>query len=239
MVEVSVRFPVPKNVTMHVLIVEDDQKLASVLSRAFEEEGHHADVYRIGDEALRQATRIPYDPIVLDWILPGEDGLRVCRELRRIGNEVPIMMVTARNEVGERVTALDSGACDYVTKPFELDELMARARALARRNAGGKDKIIQAGLVTLDLQKRVARVDGVRIDLTPHQFAFVLLWVRHAGRTVTRSKITGHVWNRHTDPGSNVIDVQVSNIRKKLGSAAWCLETVRGRGLRFAATESA
>lgn len=222
---------------MKVLIVEDDRKLLSFLCRAFEEEGYTVDVCRTGGEALRQATSIQYDLIVLDWMLPEQDGLSVCREVRRIGNAVPILVLTARSEVGEKVTALDSGADDYVTKPFQLDELMARARALTRRSTGAQDGMVRAGPVVLDLKERRAHVSGVKIELTTREFALLWLLARRAGRVVTRSEILAHVWDMRTDPGSNVIDVHVRNIREKLGTAANYLETVRGQGYRFTLTE--
>ncbi|MBI5533625.1 MAG: response regulator transcription factor [Deltaproteobacteria bacterium] len=222
---------------MKVLIVEDDRKLLSFLARAFAEEGYVVDVCRTGAEALRQATSIKYELIVLDWMLPEQDGLSVCRELRRIGSSVPVLMLTARSEVGEKVTALDGGADDYVTKPFHLDELMARSRALTRRSNGANDGVIRAGPVVLDQRERKVHVNGVRLDITAREFALLALLARSAGRVVTRSEILSHVWDMRSDPGSNVIDVHVRNIRDKLGEAATWLETVRGQGYRFALAE--
>jgi DNA-binding response OmpR family regulator len=222
---------------MKVLIVEDDRKLLGFLSRAFSEEGYVVDVCRTGAEALHQATSIKYELIVLDWMLPEQDGLSVCRELRRIGSAVPVLMLTARSEVGEKVTALDGGADDYVTKPFHLDELMARSRALTRRSTGANDGVIRAGPMVLDQRERKAHINGVRVEVTAREFALLALLARNAGRVVTRSEILAHVWDMRSDPGSNVIDVHIRNIRDKLGEAAAWLETVRGQGYRFSLGE--
>jgi DNA-binding response OmpR family regulator len=215
---------------MKVLIIEDDRKLASFLSRAFSEEGYVVDTCRTGAEALQQSRVIPYDLLVLDWMLPEGDGLSVCRELRRLGNTVPVLMLTARGEVGEKVTALDAGADDYVTKPFHLDEIMARARSLQRRASSSFEGSLRAGPIVLDMRLRHAHVDGARIDLTTREFALLALLVQKAGRVVTRSEIFEQVWESRFDPGSNVIDVHVRNLRDKLGAAATWLETVRGQG---------
>jgi DNA-binding response OmpR family regulator len=222
---------------MKALIVEDDRKLASFLSRAFSEEGYTVDVCRTGAEAVAQAPAISYDLVILDWMLPEGDGLSVCRELRRNGNSVPILMLTARSEIGEKVMALDGGADDYMTKPFHLDELMARARALTRRAVGGVDGMLRLGPLVLDLQKRLIHVNGVRIELTGREFSLLALLARNAGRVVTRSEILEQVWGIHFDPGSNVIDVHMRRLREKLGEAAVWLETARGQGYRLALAE--
>jgi DNA-binding response OmpR family regulator len=222
---------------MKILIVEDDRKLLDFLSRAFAEEGYTVDVCRSGAEATRQATAIHYELIVLDWMLPERDGLSICRELRRAGNSVPVLMLTARSEVGEKVTALDAGADDYLTKPFHLEELMVRARALLRRSKGADDRVVRAGPVVLDQLERRAQINGVRVDLTAREFALLTLLARSAGRVVTRAQILSQVWNLLADPGSNVIEVHVRNLRDKLGDRAPLVETVRGQGYRFATEE--
>jgi two-component system, OmpR family, response regulator len=224
---------------MKVLIVEDDRKLLGFLARAFSEEGYAVDTCRSGAEALQQATAIGYALIVLDWMLPGQDGLSVCRELRRIGSSVPVLMLTARSDIGEKVTALDGGADDYVTKPFHLDELMARARALTRRSSGSTDGVLRAGPVVLDQKERRVLVNGVRVELTAREFSLLALLARNAGHVVTRAEILANVWEMRSDPGSNVIDVHIRNIRDKLGEAASRLETVRGQGYRFSLAELA
>jgi len=223
---------------MKVLIVEDDRKLLSFLSRAFTEEGYAVDLCRTGAEALTQARAIHYDLVVLDWMLPEQDGLSVCRELRRMGNVAPVLMLTARSEIGEKVTALDAGADDYVTKPFHLDELMARARALVRRGSGAGEGMLRAGPLVIDTKERKAQLEGVRLELTAREFALLILLVRNAGRVVTRTEILSSVWDMRSDPGSNVIDVHIRNIREKLGKSSGLLETVRGQGYRFALVEA-
>jgi two-component system, OmpR family, response regulator len=222
---------------MKVLVVEDDRKLLGFLTRAFTEEGYIVDGCRTGIEAMKQTSAIKYDLIVLDWMLPEQDGLSVCRELRRIGNAVPVLMLTARSDVGEKVIALDGGADDYVTKPFHLDELMARSRALTRRGNGTGDGVVRAGPVVLDQRERRVHVNGVRVELTSREFSLLMMLARNAGRVVSRSEILANVWDMRSDPGSNVIDVHVRNIRDKLGPAAAWLETVRGQGYRFALAE--
>jgi two-component system OmpR family response regulator len=218
---------------MKALVVEDDRKLSSFLARAFAEEGYTVDSCRTGVEAIAQAAASSYDLVVLDWMLPEYDGLAVCRELRRVGSGVPILMLTARGEVTEKVMALDAGADDYMTKPFHLDELMARARALTRRTGPLRDGMLRAGPVALDIRQRVAQVGEARIELTGREFALLALLVRHAGRVVTRSEILEQVWGLHFDPGSNVIEVHMRHLREKLLDAAACIETVRGQGYRF------
>lgn len=222
---------------MKVLIVEDDRKLLGFLSRAFSEEGYAVDTCRNGKEATGLVRAIRYDLIVLDWMLPEQDGLSVCKELRGMGSSAPVLMLTARAEVGEKVTALDAGADDYVTKPFHLDELMARARALVRRGVAAGEGVLRAGPLVLDQKERRAHLAGARLELTSREFALLALLVRNAGSVVTRTEILSHVWELHSDPGSNVIDVHVRNIRDKLGAFASMLETIRGQGYRFALVE--
>ena len=217
---------------MKVLIVEDDRKLSGFLCRAFSEEGYVVDSCRTGAEAIGQASQIAYDLVVLDWMLPEKDGLSVCRDLRQGGSQVPVLMLTARGEVGEKVQALNAGADDYLTKPFHLDELMARARSLTRRGSGTLD-VLRVGPVVVDCRSHVVHVNGTRIDVTAREYALLLLLLRNAGRVVTRSEIFAQVWQTASDPGSNVIDVNVRHLRDKLGEAASFLETMRGQGYRF------
>jgi DNA-binding response OmpR family regulator len=215
-----------------ILIAEDDKKIASFLYRAFAEEGYVVDACRSGREATEQAESIPYELLVLDWMLPDGDGLSVCRALRQAGNRVPILMLTARGEVGEKVAALDAGADDYLTKPFHLDELLARARSLLRRSSAIAD-VLRCGPLTIDMRERHVHLDGTRIELTQKEFALLSLLCRNAGRVVSRSEILSQVWEMMHDPGSNVIEVNVRHLREKLGAAATALETVRGQGYRF------
>jgi DNA-binding response OmpR family regulator len=222
---------------MKVLIAEDDRKLSQFLIRAFGEEGYIVDSCRTGTQAVEQTRSIAYDLLVLDWMLPEKDGLSVCRELRQAGHKVPVLMLTARGEVGEKVQALDAGADDYLTKPFHLDELMARARSLTRRGGAGLDTL-RIGPVVVDVKGHIVHVNGARVDLTAREYALLLLLLRNTGRVVTRTEILAQVWQTQSDPGSNVIEVNVRHLRDKLGDAAACLETMRGQGSRFCLAET-
>lgn len=217
---------------MKVLVVEDDKKLARFLAQALTEEGYVVDACSRGRDALEQAKHITYALIVLDWMLPDLDGVTVCRELRSSANKVPILMLTARGEVGERVTGLDAGADDYMTKPFELEELLARVRAAIRRGQS-EPQTLRVGTLTIELVEHVVHVDGTRLDLTPREYSLLVLLARNAGRVVPRSEILNQVWQTVRDPGSNVIEVNVKNLREKLGAAAPLIETVRGIGYRM------
>jgi two-component system OmpR family response regulator len=221
---------------MKVLVVEDDRKLARFLAQALTEEGYVVDTCSRGRDALNQASHIGYSLIVLDWMLPDLDGVTVCREIRRSASNVPILMLTARAEVGERVTGLDAGADDYMTKPFELEELLARVRAAIRRGQT-EPQTLRVGNLTLDLVEHLVHVDGTRIDLTPREYSLLTLLAKSAGRVVPRSEILSQVWETVRDPGSNVIEVNVKNLREKLGDAAPALETVRGVGYRMVLLE--
>jgi two-component system, OmpR family, response regulator len=215
-----------------VLVVEDDKKLARFLSQALTEEGYVVDTCGRGRDALAQASHISYSLIVLDWTLPDLDGVTVCREIRRSASNVPILMLTARAEVGERVVGLDAGADDYMTKPFELEELLARVRAAIRRGQT-EPQTIRVGTLTIDLLEHVVHVEGTKLDLTPREYSLLVLLARNAGRVVPRSEILSQVWETVRDPGSNVIEVNVKNVREKLGGSAPILETVRGVGYRL------
>lgn len=223
---------------MKVLVVEDDRKLARFLSNALTEEGYVVDTCSRGRDAIAQNAHIAYSLVVLDWMLPDIDGVTVCREIRRTASKVPIMMLTARAEVGERVIGLDAGADDYMTKPFELEELLARVRAAIRRGTATPQTLRIAAL-TIDLVEHLVHLDGVRVDLTPREYSLLLLLARNAGRVVPRSEILSQVWETVRDPGSNVIDVNVKNVREKLGPNAPTIETVRGVGYRLVLAEGA
>jgi DNA-binding response OmpR family regulator len=223
---------------MKVLVVEDDKKLARFLSQALTEEGYVVDTCARGRDALTQSGHIAYSLIVLDWMLPDLDGVTVCREIRRSASNVPILMLTARAEVGERVTGLDAGADDYMTKPFELEELLARVRAAIRRGQS-EPQTIRVGSLAIDLVEHLVHVEGTRLDLTPKEYSLLVLLARNAGRVVPRSEILSQVWETVRDPGSNVIEVNVKNLRDKLGPSAPALETVRGVGYRLMLLEGA
>ncbi len=221
---------------MKLLIVEDSPKLARFLVRALTEEGHVVDQVVDGPAALQQVEAVAYDAIVLDWMLPGMDGISVCRTLRDRGVRTPILMLTARAEVGERILGLDAGADDYLTKPFDLGELLARVRALGRR--AGAPTTLRLGPLVIDVAARKVTIDGKGVDLTARELALLSYLVQHAGRAVSRTELLQKVWNTSFDPGSNVVEVHIRNLRDKLGDHGKLVETVRGVGYRAAAAPS-
>jgi two-component system OmpR family response regulator len=215
---------------MKILVVEDNRKLASFLQRALTEEGYIVDLVEDGAVARSQIATIAYDLVILDWMLPGVDGLSVCRAARAAGSAVPILMLTARAEVGERIAGLDAGADDYLAKPFDLGELLARVRALGRRGAA---PVLVAGPLRVDRSSQSATLDGRKLELTPRELALLTYLVSHAGKPVARTELLAKVWDTAFDPGSNVVEVHVKNLRGKLGAQAEALETVRGVGYRW------
>jgi DNA-binding response OmpR family regulator len=214
-----------------VLILEDDQRLARFLARVLSEEGLAVDTCARGVDAMAQARGGLYDLIVLDWMVPDTDGLTVCREVRRAGGTTPILMLTARGEIRERVLGLEAGADDYMVKPFEVDEFIARVRAQLRRASGFA--ALRCGDVEIDRMARQAKLDGVALTLTNREYALLLHLLHHAERIVKRSDLLASVWDVHFDPGSNLVEVHVSRLRDKLGDRAWMVETVRGVGYRL------
>ncbi len=215
---------------MRILIIEDEQKLSASLKRALTEAGYAVDAALTGEEGQKMAADFPYDLIVLDIILPGIDGLEVCRGLRRNKTAARILMLTQKTALADRVAGLDCGADDYLAKPFEVDELLARVRALLRRESSGSP-ILQAGSITLDTVNRQVIREGREITLRPREYAILHYLMSQAGNTVTRSMIEGHVWNIDTRETTHLLDVYMSNLRKKLGEGV--IETVRGVGYRI------
>jgi len=219
-----------------VLVIEDDPKLSRLLTRVLQEEGYVVDCCVSGEAGLRQAASGLYDIVVLDWMLPDVDGLSVCRRLRELGSTLPILMLTARAELSERVMALDTGADDYVIKPFEIEELVARIRALLRRVAGAGR--ISVGPLAFDGRHRRVLLGSTPLDLTSREYALLLYLVRRADQIVTRPELWAHVWSTRFDPGSNLVEVHVSRLRDKLGRWAWMIETIRGSGYRLRTTRT-
>jgi len=214
-----------------LLVIEDDLKLARLLTRVLQEEGYVVDGCSKGEPGLRQASSGLYDLVVIDWMLPDLDGLSLCRRLRELGASLPILMLTSRAELSERVMALDAGVDDYVVKPFEIEELVARIRALLRRIAGlGRTRV---GALELDPQRRIVTLGSAPLELTAREQALLAYLARRADQVVTRSELLAHVWSQQFDPGSNLVEVHVSRLRDKLGLAAWMIETVRGVGYRL------
>jgi DNA-binding response OmpR family regulator len=219
---------------MKILVVEDNKKLAVFLKRALEEEGYVVDSVADGKTALKQVETISYDLVVLDWMLPEMDGLSVCRALRSLGNSSIILMLTARADVAERIAGLDAGADDYVTKPFDLGEFLARVRALARRGLGG-DLTIRVGPLVVERAERRVLLDGKRLTLTPREFSLMAHLAREAGRAVPRTELLTKVWEATYDTGSNVVEAHVKNLREKLGEYGSMIQTVRGVGYKLEA----
>ena len=217
-----------------ILVVEDNKKLARFLLRALLEEGYVVDLVGDGLTAIDQIQAIAYDLVILDWMLPGSDGLSVCRSVRARGSQVPIIMLTARAEVPERIAGLDAGADDYLPKPFDLGELLARVRARGRR-VGGAAEVVRVGSLLVDRADRRATIEGRKLDLTPRELSLLAYLAREAGRVVPRTELLSKVWETAFDPSSNVVEVHVKNLRDKLGTHAAMIETVRGVGYRMAA----
>ena len=222
---------------MKILLAEDDPKIRSLVEHGLAAEGLVVDAVADGLEALAMAQSRPYDALVLDIMLPGQDGLSVLRALRRAGCNLPVLLVTARGALEQRIEGLDAGADDYLPKPFHIDELAARLRAVARRTLGEQLNLRAHGPLTLNLASRGVTVEGRAVELTAREFALLELLLRSPGRVYSRAQILDYVWNYHFDPGTNVVDVYVRRLRDKLGpTAAGLIEAVRGVGYRLRRT---
>ncbi len=220
---------------MRVLVVEDEPKMAGLLRRGLTEEGWAVDLAGSGEDALWAATENPYDAIVLDVMLPDFDGFEVCRRLRAADRWAPVLMLTARDGVPDRVAGLDVGADDYLTKPFEFSELFARLRALLRRGAAERPAILQAADLMLDPASRRVTRSATPIELTAKEFALLECLMRHPGEVLTRSQLIEHVWDYGHEGDSNVVDVYVRYLRLKIDRPFGrdTIETVRGTGYRL------
>jgi DNA-binding response OmpR family regulator len=217
---------------MRVLLAEDEKKIASFIRKALREAGHAVDEVHRGDEALELASTTPYDVLVLDVMMPGRDGLSVLRLLRERRNSTPVLLLTARGEVSERIEGLNLGADDYMSKPFAMDELVARVNALTRRGSGERSTILRVADLVMNLITREVTRAGVKIDLAVREFALLDYLMRSPGRVLTRTQICEHVWDHHFDTGTNVVDVYVQRLRRKIddGHETKLLHTVRGVG---------
>jgi two-component system OmpR family response regulator len=220
---------------MRVLVVEDEVKMAALLRRALQEEGYAVDVAGRADDALWLGTENAYDAVVLDVMLPDGDGFSVCRGLREAGRWSPVLMLTARDAVSDRVAGLDAGADDYLTKPFSLAELMARLRALIRRGAAPRPADLRVGDLSLDPTTHTVRRDDHPIELTPKEFALLEYLMRHPGEVLARTRLIEHVWDFAYDGDSNIVDVYVRYLRNKIDRpfGRRTIETVRGAGYRI------
>jgi DNA-binding response OmpR family regulator len=224
---------------MRVLLIEDDRKAARLLSKGLQEEGFVVDVASTGEGGEEQAALNEYDVVILDWLLPGRDGLAVCRALRVSGNSTPILMLTARDSVSDRVSGLGTGADDYLTKPFAFDELLARIRALLRRSRTAQPVVLRVADLTLDpVTRRVARGSLV-VTLTPKEYAILEVLMRNVGQVVSRTRLAERVWDEASEVLDNLVDAHVSHLRKKVDreASAPLIQTIRGVGYRLGADE--
>ncbi len=217
---------------MRILVVEDEKKVAAFVKKGLEEEGYAIDVAFDGSEGLLMALDGVHDLIILDINLPKMDGLRVLREFRKNRGKTPVLLLTVRAAIEDKVLGLDTGADDYLTKPFSFQELLARIRALLRRRGAAAPPLIQVADLTLDPARRLVFRGADKIDLSTKEFALLDYFMRHPGRVLTRTMIAEHVWDYDFDPMSNIIDVYVNYLRKKIdaGRRPKLLQTVRGVG---------
>ena len=220
---------------MRILVVEDDVKMAALLRRGLSEEGHAADVARSGEDAVWMGQAVEYDAIVLDLMLPGLDGIGVCRAWRESGVWAPVLMLTARDAVEDRVAGLDAGADDYLPKPFSFAELSARLRALARRGASERPAVVEVGELRLDPATRRVWRGTDEIELSPKEFALLETFMRRPGQVLSRLQLLEHAWDYAYENRSNVVDVYVRYLREKIDRpfGRRSLETVRGVGYRL------
>jgi two-component system OmpR family response regulator len=223
---------------MRILVVEDELKMASLVRRGLTEEGHAADVATSGEDALWMAEAHEYDAIVLDVVLPGLSGFETCRRLREAGVWAPVLMLTARDGVDDRVAGLDVGADDYLTKPFSFAELLARLRAVARRGGVERPTELTVGDLRLDPATRRAWRGDVEVELSPKEFALLEAFMRRPGEVLSRLQLLEHAWDFAYDNRSNVVDVYVRYLREKVDRpfGLSSLETVRGAGYRLSAS---
>ena len=224
---------------MHILVIEDDRPLARILRKSIESSGHTVDIVGDGDEGLRLARTRSHDALVLDLQLPRLSGTEVCRRLRDDGNAVPIIMLTARGSVADRIEGLDVGADDYLSKPFSLAELQARLRALHRRGKV-EPEVLRAGPLELDTSARELRVNGTSVELTGTELALLEYLMRNPGVVLSRDQLREQVWGDGFEPASNVVDIYVHYVRRKLKKAGADhdpIRTVRGLGYAFRRTD--
>ena len=222
-------------VAMRILVVEDEHRLATVLKQGLTEQGYAVDLAHDGEAGFDLAEREPYDLLILDVMLPIVDGLAVCRRLRGAGRHMPILLLTARDAVDDRVAGLDSGADDYLTKPFAFRELLARVRALLRREGRSREPVLRVGDLSLDPATHEVRRGGEIVELTSKEYAVLEYLLHHPNRVLTRTQIAEHVWDYDFVAMSNVIDVYIRSLRRKLADegTARLPHTVRGTGYQL------
>lgn len=220
---------------MRILVVEDDPVMGRILEQGLDEAGFSVDLVTSGEEAIAAALTTPFDAISLDLMIPGEDGLEVCNRLRRRRIETPVLMLTARDAVGDRVRGLESGADDYLVKPFAFEEYIARLRALTRRHLAERSAIMEVAGISLDTRSRTASVGGKPLPLTAKEFAILECFMHNPGRLLDQEQIAQHAWNYELDTESNLVEVYVGRLRRKLVGAGIAdpISTVRHAGYRF------
>lgn len=220
---------------MKVLLVEDEKKISDFVVKGLKEQGYVVELANDGNDGYLHASTQSYDVIVLDIMLPGRDGLSILKSIRKAGNTVPVILVTARGELDERLEGLNQGADDYLTKPFYLDELVARIQALHRRSSGKSLSLMQVEDLLVNLTNREVSRAGVSVELTTREFNLLEYLMRSPGRVLTRTQILEHVWGYDFDPSTNVVDVCIQRLRKKIdaGNDVQLIETVRGAGYRM------
>jgi DNA-binding response OmpR family regulator len=214
-----------------ILIVEDEPGMASFIDKGLASRGYATKLCPDGATATAIASDSDFDLVILDLGLPDVDGLSVLREIRRRGERMPVIILTARDDLNDKVEGLDAGATDYVTKPFKLEELLARARVQLRDDRAAEPTVLEAGGITLDVRTRKAIASGAVVDLTAREFTMLETFMSHAGQVLSREQLLAHVWGYDYDPGSNVVEVYVRYLRRKLGEGT--IETVRGMGYRM------
>lgn len=220
---------------MRILVVEDETELRELLGRALKRQGHAVDLAADGTDGLHFATEYPIDLAIIDLGLPGESGMDIVRRVREGEHKYPILILTARSDWQDKVEALELGADDYVTKPFRIEELMARVNALLRRSAGHAAPEVRVGPLEVNLSSQEARLDGKSLELTTFEYKVLEYFMLHPGQVVSKLELNEHLYDEDADPDSNVIEVIIGRLRKKLDpDGAWQpIETLRGRGYRF------
>ena len=229
-----------EGVRLRILLVEDELSAARMLAKGLREQGYAVDIAADGEEALYRTSINDYDLVILDLMLPRKDGLAVCRELRAGGSGLPVLMLTARDAVPDRIAGLDTGADDYLSKPFDFHELLARVRALLRRGPVLRPETIQVADLTIDTRARQVRRGGRPVELTTKEFALLDYLARNVDQVVGRASIAEHVWDENFDPFSNLIEVYILRLRRKLddGQSRKLLRTIRGEGYMLASGEA-
>lgn len=225
---------------MRILVVEDEQHISRFIKSGLESAGFTVDVCANGDDGYHLATTQKFEVIVLDIMLPGRDGLSILTNLRKTKNSVPVILLTARNTLDERLEGLNLGADDYLTKPFYVEELIARIHAVVRRSSGDIQSVLQVGDLTMNLLTRVVRWNNSTVDLTAREFNLLEHLMRSPGRVLSRTQLLEHVWGYYFDPGTNLIEVNIQRLRKKLsrcGKEFTLIATVRGIGYCISAPE--